>query len=173
MYLELFHKFFPDVAEKETRYAFIEGDQEIPAGQYAFIEAYCTDPNCDCERVMLNVIEAKRGRVATISYGFNPAKTPAYLDEPNPFLDPLNPQSPYAEELLALFNDVVLDEEYEERLKRHYRMVKEAVRSGAATAQRPIKAIGGWPAGELRGQAERTKRRRKQQKAARRKQRRP
>src|SRR4029077_17739795 len=100
-------------------------------GEYAFVEAYCTDPDCDCERVMLNVVEREQGIVATISYGFNPSKTQAWFKGPNPFLDPLNRQSPYAEEILALFKEIVLDQAYEERLKRHYGMVKEAVKAGA------------------------------------------
>jgi hypothetical protein len=168
MYLELFHKYFPEVAEKETRFLSIDEGPGIPAGQYAFIEAYCTDPDCDCERVMLNVTEKDRGVVATISYGFNPAKTREWFDGPNPFLDPLNPQSEYAEELLKLVQEIVLDEEYEERLKRHYRMVKEAVRTGAPTAKSRKSATGGRTTQNLLGQAERTKRWRKLQKSARR-----
>jgi hypothetical protein len=172
MYLQLFHQFFPEVAEQETRFLFIEEGPGIPAGQYAFIEAYCTDPDCDCQRVMLNVTEAKRGILATISYGFNPAKTREWFDGPNPFLDPLNPQSEYAEELLDLFQEMVLDEEYEERLKRHYRMVKEAVRSGAPIAKHRKPASGERTLVDRLGQAERTKRRRKLEKGARRKHRR-
>jgi hypothetical protein len=173
MYLEPFYKFFPDVADEETRTLFIDEGPGIPAGEYVFVDAYCTDPDCDCQRVMLNVIERKRGIVATISYGFNPAKIPAYLEEPNPFLDPLNPQSEYAEELLALFQEVVLDDEYEERLKRHYRMVKDAVRSqGASRAKARTPTIRLWTAEGRRRQVERVKRLRKQQKTARRKHRR-
>jgi hypothetical protein len=178
MYLELFHDYFPDVAERETRFLHIEGDPDteggstIPAGKYALIEAYCTDPNCDCERVMVNVVDKTRGIVATISYGFNPEKTRAFVNGPNPFLDPLNRQSDYAEELLELFEEVALDEEYKERLQRHYRMVKEAVRSGASNAHAPSRTIGWFPTGDRRRQADRAKRLRKQQKAARRKNRR-
>jgi hypothetical protein len=121
---------------------------------------------------MLNVVERKRGIVATISYGFNPAKTRAIFKGPNPFLDPLNTQSDYAEELLALFEEIVLDEEYEERLKRHYRMVKAAVGSGASAADNRTPMLGRETARDPRRQAERTKQLRKQQKAARRKNRR-
>src|SRR5205807_1556578 len=123
---------------------YIDEGPGIPAGEYVFVDAYCTDPHCDCERVMLNVAERKRGIVATISYGFNPAKTRAFFKGPNPFLDPLNTQSAYAEELLALFEEVVLDEEYQERLKRHYRMVKEALSAGSSIAPDRSPRIGEW-----------------------------
>jgi hypothetical protein len=172
MYLEPFSKFFPEVADKETRSVHIGEGPGIPAGEYVFVEAYCTDPACDCERVMLTVVERKGGHVATISYGFNPAKTRAWLREPNPFLDPLNPQSPYAEEILSLFQEVALDAEYDERLRRHYRMVKEAVKAGAP------RAVNQGPESVLRERPPKgrppakAKRLRKQQKAARRRNRR-
>ena len=172
MAFDLFHKFFPDVAEKETRTLYITEGPGIPAGEYAFIDAYCTDPDCDCERVMLNVVERKLGIVATISYGFNPAKTRAFFDGPNPFLDPLNRQSDYAEEILALFEEIVLDEVYEERLERHYRMVKEAVSSGAPSVKARTPTIGLWTTGDPPRRTQRAKQLRKQQKTARRKNRR-
>ena len=41
-------------------------------------------------------------------------------------------QSEFAEEILALFKEIVLDEEYDERLRRHYRMVKSITPDRAA-----------------------------------------
>ena len=35
MYLELFHKFFPDVAKAELRCIFVDEGPVIPAGAYA------------------------------------------------------------------------------------------------------------------------------------------
>ena len=163
-----FHELFPDVATREVRTVRLEGDGQpgaIPAGEYAFIESYCTDPACDCERVLISVTERERGIVATISYGFNPSKLPPYLDQQNPFLDPLNPQSKYAEEILSLFKEIVLDEEFEARLQRHYRLVKWAL---GPEGYRPAQSVSGLAA--QRGANGKLKR--KQQKAARRKNRR-
>jgi hypothetical protein len=111
---------------------------------------------------MLSVVEKSLGIVATIGYGFDPdAHDPIRLDLPNPLLDPINPQSPYAEEILALFKEIALDEVYEERLRRHYRMVKEAVSS-------PGWSSGRSQGGETRQRDASARQRRKQQKAARR-----
>jgi hypothetical protein len=60
MTTQLFYHHFPKVAEDETRYMNLHQPGpggRIPAGSYGLVEAYCTDPSCDCRRVMLNVIE--------------------------------------------------------------------------------------------------------------------
>ncbi len=122
--MEMFFSHFPELAEEETRCVNLlkpTPDGRVPAGSYALVEAYCTDPSCDCRRVMLNVIERARGQVATISYGFD-------RDGPDagPYLDPLNPQSPYAEHLMKLIDRMTLhDPVYLARLERHYALVKE------------------------------------------------
>jgi hypothetical protein len=162
---KLFHDLFPEIAERESRSLHIRdvGDEgEIPAGNYLFLEQYCTDPDCDCQRVLLSVTEPRLGIVATISYGFNPSQFPWFVDDLEPFLEPLNPQSQFAEELLAIFKEIVLDKEYDERLKRHYRLVKSAVCSPRASS--------GRQAGRAKGpRVESARQRRKQQKDARRK----
>ena len=123
MYLELFVWHFKEIGEAETRTIHIldESAQGIPKGEYALVESYCTDRKCDCQRVMLNVVSKDKGHVASISFGFD-------LKDPmsGPFLDPLNKQSPYAEDLLQLAKDLVLsDADYVARLKRHYTMMKD------------------------------------------------
>ncbi len=120
---EAFIQHFPQLGADETRFLTIPnavpGDR-LPAGSYALTEFYCTDPTCDCRRVILNVLERDRGHVATISFGFDRDEEMA-----GPFLDPLNPQSPYAEELLNLIEQTALaDPAYVARLERHYQMMK-------------------------------------------------
>jgi hypothetical protein len=61
------------------------------------------------------------GVVATISFGFDPDGP-----MPGPYLDPLNPQAPYAESLLELIDRLMLqDPAYVARLERHYQMIKD------------------------------------------------
>jgi hypothetical protein len=123
MYLEPFVRHFKEIGEAETRTIHILDDnaQGIPKGEYALAESYCTDRKCDCRRVMLNVISRNEGHVASISFGFDPDGP-----MPGPFLDPINPQSAYAEEFLQLVKDLVLsDADYVARLKRHYKMLKD------------------------------------------------
>ena len=44
-----------------------------------------------------------------------------------PSLDPLNPQTEYAEALRALFESALKDEQYKERLERHYTLFKSTL----------------------------------------------
>jgi hypothetical protein len=44
-------------------------------------------------------------------------------------LDPLNPQTKYSPALLRLFEAVLQDPAYVERLKRHYALFKQAIRA--------------------------------------------
>ncbi len=131
-----FHAYFPELAEDECRHVFLEGEpgphqSQLPAGGYALMEYYCTDRKCDCRRVILAVIDHRTGKKqASISFGFD-------RDDPlrGPFLDPMNYQCSYADELLELVRDVVLrDPQYVARLERHYSMVKQAAGAKAGVA---------------------------------------
>ena len=130
VYLELFYQHFKEVAERETRNVTVQEGNPwgVPGDEYALVESYCTDPDCDCRRVMLNVLARRQGPAATISFGFDPDGP-----MPGPFLDPINPQGRYAEQILALVKQVVLaDPAYVARLERHYRMVKEKLAAPGA-----------------------------------------
>lgn len=132
---------FPELAECETRVAIVgTGDAALPADEYAFVESYCTDPACDCRRVILAVMSTKRRvQVATINHAFDPPG-PDDLDPEQTFLDPLNPQSDLGPALLRLFEEVILDDEaYRRRLERHYGLMKgSAVRRIVAPRQQTI-----------------------------------
>jgi hypothetical protein len=53
---------FRDTAERETRTARVPGTLSpdnpnyLPADEYGFDELYCDERNCDCRRVMINVL---------------------------------------------------------------------------------------------------------------------
>jgi hypothetical protein len=135
VYLEPFHKHFPQVAQDEARTIMLRGGDRrgIPDGDYLLVESYCTDPTCDCRRVMLNVFTAKEGQVASISFGFDPDGS-----MPGPFLDPLNKQSAYADEVLDLVQTFALsDPEYVARLERHYTMMKEKLGRKPGQGEQP------------------------------------
>jgi hypothetical protein len=66
----LFYEVFPDLAEKETRVLTFFDTPGLPSGRYAFAEAYCDEPGCDCRRVFFNVIETQTIQLkAVIAYG--------------------------------------------------------------------------------------------------------
>lgn len=119
-----FYQLFPELAETELRTAtFGPGSGTgLPGGRYGFVEAYCDGMGCDCRRVMIGVFsEQERRYVAHISLGFDSDDAMA-----GPFLDPLDPQGPHAEELLAFFTDMInRDPAYLTRLQRHYVLFKE------------------------------------------------
>ncbi len=140
MHLIPFYLVEPKLAAKETRVINLLVPQgELPVGSYGLLEFYCPDPTCDCRRVMLNVVEEKGpGRfLASISYGFDRGE-----DMAGPFLDPLNPQSKYAEGLLQLVEETVLSNpRYVARLERHYVMVKQAASDPKHPAYRKLRKV--------------------------------
>lgn len=124
MGMVMLHALLPHVARDETRSVLVRRHPKLPDDDYTFAEAYCVDRGCDCRRVMLNVFADRRAEwLATISYAFDEDDP-----DPGPFLDPLNPQSEHARELLKLCQETVLaDPDYLDRLERHYHMVKAAM----------------------------------------------
>jgi hypothetical protein len=122
-----FHVLFPEEARNEVRAIRIES-RDLPDRTFLLTELYCVDPNCDCRRVILNAMEAETGeQVATISHSFEPPKPP-FDDEPQTFLDPINPQSSISDALLDIFKRIIAnDPDYQAGLERHYAMWKSAV----------------------------------------------
>src|SRR5205807_1166200 len=71
-YLVPFQSLYADVAKAETRSITTRGYPGVPDDDYGMFEAYCPDPDCDCRRVMLNVVSRRQNaHIATISYGFD------------------------------------------------------------------------------------------------------
>ena len=129
---------FPDVGARETRSVTVTRRQDLPDGEYGFVEFYCDEPGCDCRRVMIDVLRPETGwsRIwATISYGWEaldfyrewggPGSDP--IEMKGPYLDPLNPQTKYSAALLNLFRFLIQSPDYVERLQRHYQMFRDSV----------------------------------------------
>jgi hypothetical protein len=134
LYLISFVSLFSEQGAAETRSFSTRGYPGLPDDEYALFEAYCPDPECDCRRVMLNVIGRRQGRqyLASISFGFDREAELA-----GPFLDGLNRQSKYAQPLLEAVKQILADPAYVARLESHYRMVKRA----AADPTHPVQPI--------------------------------
>lgn len=150
MYLVPFVALFPEQAIAETRVITTRGHPMLPDDSYALGEAYCTDPTCNCRRVMLNVLpkrQIEQGYLAAISFGFDRDGEMA-----GPFLDPLNRQSRYANVLLGLVKQVLADPAYVARLESHYRQVKQAVADPMHPIHHKLRQIeAGPPAPDRRG----------------------
>jgi len=107
-----FFQRFPERGVRETRSVTITGRNDLPDGDYGFIELYCDEPHCDCRRVMVVVLRPDTGWNkfwATINYGWESrefylrwAGAPQGDRGPweGPFLDPLATQTRYAPALL-------------------------------------------------------------------------
>ena len=67
-----FHELFEDVARRETRFLTVLTDDEpVPRGEYGLFESYCDEPDCDCRRVFINVVQpGTKGLLATIGFGW-------------------------------------------------------------------------------------------------------
>ena len=146
-YLVPFLRVEPALAAAETRtVTLFEPRDGIPPGSYGLIESYCPDPDCDCRRVMINVVEKEHPRryLAAIGYAFD-----RDIKDAGPYLDPLNEQCSYAGALLRLVEQVVLrDARYVARLERHYDLVKRAAHDPTHPAYDTLRQAtdsdGGW-----------------------------
>lgn len=137
-----FGEFFPKIADKETRVVTVidQALTGLPLGAYALIDLYCTDPDCDCRNVFINVVhEGFSGPVATINYGWEKL---SYYKEwmggeeddfilrqfKGPSLAIAARQSQFAEKWLRIFEDILrTDKAYANRLERHYHLVKDLI----------------------------------------------
>jgi hypothetical protein len=131
---------FPELGARETRSVTVTQRQDLPDGEYGFLEFYCDEPGCDCRRVMIDVLRPGTGwdKIwATISYGWESLDfyrkwggggDPSEMK--GPYLDSLNPQTNYSPALLNLFRFLLQSTEYVERLKRHYQMFRDSVEKG-------------------------------------------
>ena len=130
---------FADEFLKEAHRIVINGGTIKPDGEYLFLDSYCDEHDCDCRRVMINVVSSVSPEyfLATINYGWEDVefyKGFMYGDEEaangvtGAMLDPLNYQSDLAPEFLELFKEA-LSQSYIETLKKHYKMFKQAIKA--------------------------------------------
>ena len=129
---------FPDLAARETRSVTVTGRTDIPHGEYGFLELFCDEPGCDCRRVMIVVLrsDTELSKIwASINYGWESLEfykrwAGSWVtdeDAKGPFLDPLNPQTPYSPALLHLFRFLLQSPDYAQRIQTHYRIFRETV----------------------------------------------
>ena len=137
---------FPDLGVQETRCVTVTQRQDLPDGEYGFVELYCDEPGCDCRRVMIDVLRSETGWSkiwASISFGW---ESPDFyrkwggagsdpIEIKGPSLDPLNPQTQYSSALLNLFRFLIQSPDYVERLKRHYQMFRGSVEKGLVSRE--------------------------------------
>ena len=110
----------------------------LPKGKYFLLEAYCDEPNCDCRRVIFNILEEKgKQPIAIIGYGWEKREyyikwfgnnDKSEIDElKGPSLNTLSIQSEYAPIILDNMKYILKDKKYIERIKNHYNMFKAEI----------------------------------------------
>ncbi len=140
---------FPEVAKEETKQISVLNERgKLPKGRYLLMELFCTEVECDCRRVFLNVRHVEREQLmAVIAYGWEDCEyyrewftrgvprnesmleeKPSMLDElKGPALNKGSPQSKFAPALLEKVESVLEDDDYVKRIERHYRVFKDAI----------------------------------------------
>lgn len=148
MPLRPFSQYFPKLAADELRSIWIVPDtiaetasvaevKSLADEAYALHEYYCDEPDCDCRRVVLCVEGMHSGVQCWINFGFERNHSLA-----GPFIDPMLPTGPDAKHVLKLVKDETLtDQQYVDRLKRHYRLFKEQVEVQSCHSESPRRKI--------------------------------
>jgi hypothetical protein len=109
------------------------------------VEWYCEDSGCDCRRVLVRITPSNdvRATWATINYGWEPASfyekwtgsREMAEDIVGASLDPINPQSRYADAFLEVFQDsVAKNPSWPQRFAQHYELFKSTL--GASSARK-------------------------------------
>ena len=140
---EPFYERFRELAMKETRsFTIADGHPYLSADEFALLEAYCNDENCDCQRVFFNVLSRKHPKImAVVAYGWedeafyrkwyggkNEDHANSIVNEMlGVTLNAASHQSAMAPALLAPIREVLQNPAYIERLKRRYQIFKEKV----------------------------------------------
>lgn len=136
-----FRDLFPDIAKSETRTLTVSehSDYDLPAAHYTFIEMFCDEPGCDCRRVFFYVVSSLReGPEAVIAYGWGSTAfyekwmgddDPLYIEQlKGPVFNLSSPRSGLANAVMELCkNELLNNEEYMERVKRHYQMFRRKI----------------------------------------------
>lgn len=122
----------------QVRSVRIAQSPELPDGEYSFIDMYCSDPDCDCRKTMIQV--RHNGKlVSIINYGWESAgfykSWMGNSSDGNPFppmdgasIDITSPNLVNEEGILGLFC-ALLNDVWIAKFKLHYKNVKSAVAS--------------------------------------------
>lgn len=145
MRIRKFGDLFPDLAARQMIHLWIDPPgMELPVNSYWFLEYYCDEPECDCRRVILDVLGGGYdGRVfASIHYGWETLEFYRAFD-PDPNLanarllkqGVLNPAAincDWADVLLSeVRKEVLSDPKAVRRFIKHYEMAKRYQRKKA------------------------------------------
>jgi len=135
-----FFEEFPELIETEFRNIFVFDNNNykyIPPGNYAFLELFCPELNCDCRKVIINVISADPPKTwTTLNYGWESEEYyKTWWGKSLKYYQPMSgvtfdppTKDPLQNEFLMVFADIIKhDQIYAKRIKTHYAMFKEKI----------------------------------------------
>ncbi|MBF8276159.1 MAG: hypothetical protein HW390_1232 [Candidatus Brocadiaceae bacterium] len=124
--------------QHQVRTVGLAASPDLPDGEYTFVDCYCTDPECDCRRVIILVLHNGK-HVSTINYGWESSafykkwyggKTVSSIIEEmkGSSIDIASPNRVKGPAMLAFFNRLLTDD-YVNVLKKHYMKFKRAIKN--------------------------------------------
>ena len=128
--MKYYHQKFPDNLSAIQMYT-AEPGSDLPEGVYAFLELYCCNQECDCEKV---IIEVAKQSAFGLGYFEIPDEATAVLEytwkqplsEHNPcFSDQVVPSEHAAAARRALVDYIQIDPGYNKELSMRYTRMKE------------------------------------------------
>lgn len=151
------YELLPELAERETRKVTLSQEAfGLPAGLYFLVESYCSGKNCDCRKVMINVVPSNtRKIIGTIGFGWENEKfytkwmrgdkkigrqmVGAYLEDGIA----QNLLSEDAAKCLELIENSLKDPDYIDLIKKHYQSFKKQLKGDVdSTIKQLAKKIG-------------------------------
>lgn len=139
MPLQAFDQLCYDTARSEARLLEVKTPNAgVTPGRYLLREFYCTEPDCDCRRVLVQFLpmDGPPQVAASINYGWEKAKyyrkwsrdPDLWREMAGPTLERFAEQGPDAPRFLKIFHHIIKDHMLVAAFRRHYRLVKDKVR---------------------------------------------
>jgi hypothetical protein len=129
--MDYFHEFYPDEARQETVIYYASKESFLPEGYYAFLESYCSNPECDCKEVLIQIEPQSSPDPLYFERSARPTAVLKYtweelFSKKNPVIHQEAPKSPLALIALKLFREYVeTHSSYLMNLSKHYSMMKK------------------------------------------------
>ncbi len=135
-----FFKVFPEDAEIKTRKIMLVQDTfGLPKGKYFLVENYCADKECDCRKVMINVVtmDGKFTILGTVGFGWEDARyykkwlNDDHLGEEmvGAYIEAGGIQTGMEKECLDLVKNSLRDSKFVDLIKKRYSIFKEKIKS--------------------------------------------
>lgn len=124
-----YHHRFPDNLSAIQMYV-AEANSDLPEGIYAFLEAYCPNPECTCRKVEIEIVKQTKPNLGYFETSEQPTATLEYdwespLSEQNPCFPDEAYQSEWSHAARQVFVDYVqADPGYNKELARRFLKMK-------------------------------------------------